>query len=87
MNARWEKLQGEGGSGGGSKVNGGAFAAAGVAAAAALAALYFYLSVRGQQGQPGVLLCAITARALQGRGAGPGPDLPRLSCATQAQYN
>ncbi|PRW58553.1 Rubredoxin-like superfamily [Chlorella sorokiniana] len=44
MNARYERMQSEGGSKGGSKVDGGAFLAAGVAAAAALAGLYFFLS-------------------------------------------
>lgn len=44
MNARYERMQSEGGSKGGGKVDGGAFLAAGVAAAAALAGLYFFLS-------------------------------------------
>lgn len=46
MNARYERMQSEGGSKGGSKVDSGAFLAAGVAAAAALAGLYFFLSAQ-----------------------------------------
>lgn len=47
MNARYERMQAEGGGSGG-KVDGGAFLAAGLAAAAALAGLYFYLSSQYQ---------------------------------------
>lgn len=47
MNARYERMQAEGGGSGG-KVDGGAFLAAGLAAAAALAGLYFFLSSQYQ---------------------------------------
>ncbi len=47
MNARYERMQSEGGGSGG-KVDSGAFLAAGVAAVAALAGLYVYLNSQYQ---------------------------------------